>query len=105
MSTARSTSLNTSSEPYDFDSSCAVNGVLPQGAGSGSLILATRSALRSASSPETIRSARRAMFLAAVAFVALARILSAWAISAFALRSVLVRSRLRRRSSVSRWSR
>jgi len=30
---ARSTPVNTSSDPYDFDSSCAVSGVLPHGAG------------------------------------------------------------------------
>ena len=35
LSTARSTSVNTSSEPYDFDSSWAISGVLPQGAGVG----------------------------------------------------------------------
>ena len=38
---ARSTSVNTSSEPYDLDSSAAVSGVLPHGAGAGNLILAT----------------------------------------------------------------
>ena len=35
LSTARSTSVNTSSEPYDFDSPSAVSGVLPHGAGFG----------------------------------------------------------------------
>ena len=51
------------------------------------------------------RSARRAMFCAATALVAFARILSAWASSAAAFFSALARSRLRRLSSVSRWAR
>jgi len=82
-----------------------VSGVRPHGTGSGNLSLATRSCARSASSPEVSRSARRAMFLARCANVAFARILSAWASSVSALRSALLRSRLRRRSSVSRWAR
>jgi len=45
------------------------------------------------------------MFCAATAFVALARILSAWANSWPAFFSAFARSRLRRFSSVSRWSR
>ena len=34
-SMARSTSVKISSEPYDFDSPCAVSGVLPHGRGLG----------------------------------------------------------------------
>ena len=82
--------------------SAAVSGVLPQAAGSGNLILATLSLARSASIPASSLSARRAMFCAATALVALARILSAWVISWSALRSAFCRSRLRRFSSVSR---
>ena len=37
--------MNTSREPYDFDSSAALNGVLPHGAGAGKRIFATRSFL------------------------------------------------------------
>ncbi len=102
---ARSTSVKTSSEPNDFDSSVAVNGVLPHGAGAGNLMRATRSDRRSASIPAIRRSARLIIDCAAWALVALARILLAWSISASALRSALSRSRLRRRSSVSRWAR
>ncbi len=102
---ARSTSVKTSSEPYDFDSSDAVSGVLPLGAGLGSRIFATLSAARVSSSPASSFSARLAMFWAATALVALARILSAWASRVSALRSALARSRLRRFSSVSRCSR
>ena len=49
-----------------------------------------------------MRSARRAMFCAATALVALARILSACASSVAAFFSALARSRRRRFSSVSR---
>ena len=102
LSMARSTSVNTSSEPYDLDSSAAVSGVLPHGAGAGNLILATRSARRSPSSPAISFSARFSIDCAAWALVALARILFAWSVSVFALFSALTRSRLRRFSSVSR---
>ena len=105
LSIARSTSVKTSREPYDFDSSLAVRGVLPHGAGAGNLIRATRSELRSASRPDRSRSARFIIDWAACALVALARIFWAWSISASALRSAFCRSRLRRRSSVSRWAR
>ena len=50
-------------------------------------------------------SARFIIDCAACALVALARILLAWSMSVVALRSALARSRLRRRSSVSRWVR
>jgi len=83
----------------------AVSGVRPHGAGTGKRSLATRSAVRSASTPASIRSARRCMFCAALALVALARILSAWACSAAAFFSALARSRRRRFSSVARASR
>jgi len=99
---ATSTPVNTSADPYDLDRPTADSGVRPQGAGTGKRSRATRSAVRSASTPAIIRSARRCMFCAALALVALARILSAWAISALAWRPAFTRSRLRRRSSVSR---
>ncbi len=99
---ARSTSVKTSREPYDFESSAAVSGVLPQGAGAGNLILATRSARRSLSTPAIIFSARLSIDCAACALVALARILLAWSVRVLALFSALTRSRLRRFSSVSR---
>ena len=104
-STATSTSMKISSEPYDLDSPFAVSGVLPHGAGLGKRTLATLSETRTSSRPEIIFSARLIMFWAATALVALARILSAWAISAPAFFSALARSRRRRRSSVSRCSR
>ena len=44
LSMARSTSVNTSSDPYDLESSAAVRGVLPHGAGLGKAIRATLSA-------------------------------------------------------------
>ena len=47
--------MNTSSEPYDFESDSAVSGVLPQDAGSGNRIFATLSARRSASSDPVVR--------------------------------------------------
>ena len=97
--------MKISSDPYDLDSPVAVSGVLPHGAGVGKRTLATLSATRTSSSPESSFSARRAMFCAATALVALARILSACAISAPAFFSALARSRRRRRSSVSRCSR
>ncbi len=78
---------------------------MPQGAGSGNLIRATLSLRRSASMPLIIRSARRIIDCAAWALVALARILLACSISWSALRSAFARSRLRRRSSDSRWAR
>ena len=105
LSIARSTSVNTSSEPYDFDSSAAVSGVLPHGAGAGNLIRATLSLCRSASRPAIIFSARLSIDWAAVALLALARILLAWSVRVLALVSALDRSRLRRFSSVSRWVR
>ena len=70
--------------------------------GVGKRSLATLSCTRTSASPEASRSARLSMLLAALALVALARILSAWALSVSILRSVLARSCLRRRSSVSR---
>ncbi len=97
--------MKTSSDPYDFDSSVADSGVLPQGAGSGSRMWATRSPLRSFSRPAMSRSARFAMFCAATALVALARILSACSMSCSAFFCALWRSRLRRFSSVSRCAR
>ena len=60
----------------------ATSGVRPHGAGVGNLILATLSATRSSSSAAIIRSARRNMFCAATALVALAPILAAWVRSA-----------------------
>ena len=81
---ARSTSVKISSEPYDLDRPSAVSGVLPQGAGSGKRSLATLSETRTASRPESSRSARLAMFCAATVLVALARILSACELSAAA---------------------
>ena len=105
LSIARSTSVNTSSDPYDFESSAAVSGVRPHGAGAGNLIRATLSLRRSPSRPAIIFSARLSIDWAAWALVALARIRFAWSVSVFALFSVFIRSRLRRRSSVSRWSR
>jgi hypothetical protein len=104
-STATSTSVKISSEPYDFDRPDAVSGVLPQDTGFGKRTFATRSEVRTSSRPLSSRSARRAMFCAATVLVALARILSACAISAPAFFSALARSRRRRRSSVSRCSR
>ena len=82
-----------------------MSGVLPQGAGAGNLIRATLSACRSPSSPAIIFSARLSIDCAAVALLALARILLAWSVSVFALFSAFCRSRLRRRSSVSRCDR
>ena len=102
---ARSTPANTSSEPYVFVKSLATNGVRPHAAGLGNLIRATLSATRSSSRAAIIRSARRSMFCAATALVALAPILAAWVRSAAALRSALARSRRRRCSSVARASR
>ena len=61
--------------------------------------------LRSSSRPASSRSARFIIDCAAWALVALARILLAWSISVSALLSALARSRLRRRSSVSRCAR
>ena len=104
-STATLTSVKISSDPYDLDRPVAVSGVLPHGAGLGNRTLATLSATRTSSRPESSRSARRAMFCAATVLVALARILSACAISAPAFFSAFARSRRRRRSSVSRASR
>ena len=104
-STATSTSVKISSDPYDFDSPTAVSGVLPQAAGVGNRTLATLSEARTSSRPPSSFSARRAMFCAATVLVALARILSACAIRAPAFFSALARSRRRRRSSVSRCSR
>ena len=101
-SIARSTSVKISSEPYDFDSSFAINGVLPQAAGVGKVIFATRSEARSSSSDDISFSARFSICWAAVALVALARILFAWSTSCDAFFSAFARSRLRRRSSVSR---
>ena len=101
-STASETSVNTSSDPYDLDSPSAVSGVRPAGAGVGNRTRATRSRARAPSVPASSRSARLAICWAAVALVALARILSAWASSAPAFFSALARSRLRRRSSCSR---
>ena len=92
-STATSTSVKISSEPYDLDRPVAVSGVLPHGAGVGKRTLATLSATRTSSRPESSFSARRAMFCAATVLVALARILSACAISAPAFFSALARSR------------
>jgi hypothetical protein len=77
LSTATSTSTKISNEPYDLDSPLAVRGVLPHGAGDGKRTFAARSVTRTSSRVDSIRSARRAMFWAATAFVALARILSA----------------------------
>ena len=101
-SIARSTSVKISSEPYDLLSSRAVSGVLPQAAGSGKRSRATLSLARTCSAPASSRSARFAIPWAALALVALARILSAWAIRTPACFSALARSRLRRFSSVSR---
>ncbi len=78
---ARSTSVNTSSEPYDFDSPRAVSGVLPHGAGSGNRSFATLSARRTSDMPAASLAARLSMECAALAFVALARILSACDVS------------------------
>ncbi len=97
--------MKTSREPYDLDSSSAVNGVLPQGAGFGNAILATLSWARSSSSDASSFSARFSICCAAAALVALARILFAWSTSWEAFFSAFARSRLRRRSSVSRWVR
>jgi hypothetical protein len=69
------------------------------------LILATRSLRRCASTPSLSFSARLSIDWAAAALDALARIRFAWSVSVFALRSAFCRSRLRRRSSVSRWAR
>ncbi len=80
-------------------------GVLPQAAGAGNLIRATLSARRSPSTPAIIFSARFSIDWAALALLALARILLAWSVSVLALDSAFARSRLRRRSSVSRWLR
>ncbi len=88
-----------------MDSSSAVIGVLPHEAGAGNLIRATLSDARSPSRLETIFSARLSIDWAAVALDALARILLAWSVRVLALLSALARSRLRRRSSVSRWVR
>ena len=82
-----------------------MSGVRPHGAGSGKEMAATLSSARSDSVPASSRSARRAMFWAAVALVALACSFSDWAISWAALRSALRRSRRRRRSSAWRWVR
>ena len=49
LSTARSTPVNTSSDPYAFDSPSAVSGVRPHGAGFGNRIRATLSLRRSGS--------------------------------------------------------
>ena len=103
-STARSTPVKTSSEPNAFDSPSAVSGVRPHGAGSGKRIRATWSRLCSGSSAASIWSARRAMFLAATAFVAFAPIFAACRCSAAAFFSALARSRRRRFSSVARAS-
>ena len=73
--------MKISSEPYDFDSSLAISGVLPQGAGFGNAIFATRSDSRSSSSEDISFSARFSICWAAVALVALARILFACATS------------------------
>ena len=78
---------------------------MPQGAGTGNLIFATRSARRSPSMPSISFSARLSIDCAAWALVALARILLAWSVSVLALFSAFIRSRLRRFSSVSRWVR
>ncbi len=94
--------MKISSEPYDLDSSLAVSGVLPHGAGSGKRSLATRSCARTPSAPASSFSARLSMPCAALALVALARIFSACAVSTPAVFSALARSRLRRFSSVSR---
>ncbi len=94
--------MKTSCEPYDRDRPLARSGVLPHAAGFGKRSFATLSWARSASRPESSRSARRAMFWAATVFVAFARILSACAMSTDAFFSAFARSRLRRRSSVSR---
>ena len=94
--------MKISSEPYDLLSSLAISGVLPHGAGSGKRSLATLSCARTCSAPASSRSARLAMPCAALALVALARILSACAISTPACFSALARSRLRRLTSVSR---
>ena len=102
LSMARSTPVKISSEPYVLDRPSAMSGVLPHAAGSGKRILATLSCTRSPSMPARSFSARLAMFCAAVAFVALARILSACSIRVSALRSAFCRSRRRRFSSVSR---
>jgi hypothetical protein len=75
---------------------------LPHGFGLGKRTFATLSETRTSSSSPNIRSARFAMFCAAMVFVALARILSACANRAPAFFSALARSRLRRFSSVSR---
>ncbi|SKX23523.1 Uncharacterised protein [Mycobacteroides abscessus subsp. massiliense] len=66
---------------------------------------ATLSATRSSSSPDNIFSARRNMFCAATALVALAPILAAWVRRAEAFFSALARSRRRRCSSSDRASR
>ena len=86
LSIARSTSVKTSSEPYDLDSSAAVSGVLPHGAGAGNLIRATLSLCRSPSRPAIIFSARLSIDCAAVALLALARIRLAWSVRVLALR-------------------
>ncbi len=104
-STARSTPLNTSSEPKALLSPSAVSGVRPHGAGAGNRIRATLSFFRVGSRPASSWSARRAMFFAATALVALAPILSAWVCSTAAFFSALARSRRRRFSSVARASR
>ncbi|COX56997.1 Uncharacterised protein [Mycobacterium tuberculosis] len=99
-----STPVKTSSEPYVLPRPLATSGVRPHAAGVGNLIRATLSATRSSSSAAIIRSARRNMFWAATALVALAPNLAACARSAAALRSALARSRMRRCSSVARAS-
>ena len=53
--------MKISSDPYDLDSSAAVSGVLPHGAGFGNLMRATLSCARSSSSPAIIFSARLSM--------------------------------------------
>ena len=82
LSTARSTPVNTSSDPYAFDRPSAVSGVRPHGAGFGKRIRATLSLRRSGSSPASSSSARRAMFFAATALVAFAPIFAACRCSA-----------------------
>ena len=102
---ARSTPVNTSSEPYDFDRDSAVRGTRPQGAGSGKRRRATFSRTSASPARATSSSARRSICWAATALVAFARIFSPWARSCSALRKAPSRSLRRLRSSSSRCSR
>ena len=103
-SIAKSTPANTSREPYILVSPVAFNGVFPHGEGSGKVICATRSAIRTSSSSPMSLSARATICFAAAAFVAFAPNFAACLRNALAFFSALARSRRRRASSVARAS-